>query len=97
MNYKFVHTIHGPAVVSGDEVLFFHQFVPLMDYADADPEFIPKAKAFIAEELVWMAQLLANSLSVPTVGVEYGFTLPTYVSAINSINNFEQYLRQQVR
>jgi len=97
MDYKFVHTVHGPAVVSEDEVVFFHQFAPLMDYADADPEFVLKAKAFIAEELVGMAQLLANSLSAPTVGVDYGMALPTYVTAIHHINNFEQFLRQQVR
>jgi hypothetical protein len=97
MDYKFTHTIHGPAVVSEDEVVFFHQFVLLRDYVDADPEFIAKAKAFIAEELVGMAQLLASSLSAPTIGVDYGFTLPTYVTAIHHINNFEQFLRQQVR
>jgi hypothetical protein len=97
MEYKFMHTINGPAVVSEDEVIFFHQSVALMDYADADPDFVTKAKAFIAEEIVGMAQLLANSLSGPTVGVEYGMALPTYVTAIHHINNFEQFLRQQVR
>jgi hypothetical protein len=97
MDYKFMHTANGPAVVSEDEVVFFNQFVPLRDYVDADPEFVLKAKAFLAEEIVGMAQLLANSLTTPTVGVEYGMALPTYVTAIHHINNFEQFLRQQVR
>jgi hypothetical protein len=97
MDYKFMHTANGPAVVSEDEVVFFNQSVALLDYADADPDFVAKAKAFLAEEIVGMAQLLANSLTTPTVGVEYGMSLPTYVTAIYHINNFEQFLRQQVR
>jgi hypothetical protein len=97
MEYKFIHTSQGPAVISEDEVIFFNQFVPLTDYADADPEFLAKARAFIAEELVGMAQILATSLSSPAIGVEYGMALPTYVTAIYHLNNFEQFLRQQAR
>jgi len=97
MEYKFVRTVAGPVVVGDDEVLFFSQLGPLQDYVDADPEFIQKAKVFISDSIVDLAEQLAASLHVPVVGHEYYMSLPMYVSAVQQINNFEIHLRQQVR
>lgn len=97
MEYKFVRTVNGPVVLGEDEVLFFSQFGPLQDYAEADPEFIQKAKVFISDSIVELAEQLATSIHMPVVGHEYFAALPMYTTAAHQITNFEQYLRQQVR
>lgn len=95
MEYKFVRTINGPAVMGDDEVLFFSQVVPLQDYVDSDPEFLNKAKVFVSEALVDLAEILATSLHAPVVGVEYAMSLPTYVSAVHQLNHLQNFISQQ--
>lgn len=95
MEYSFVRTVNGPAVVSDDEILFFTQFVALQDYVENDPEFIFKAKAFLSEALVDLAETLAMSLHTATVGVDFAMSIHHYVSAIHHINGFEAFIRQQ--
>jgi hypothetical protein len=97
MEYKFVRTVSGPVVLGEDEVLFFSQFGPLQDYVEADPEFIQKAKVFLSESIVELAEQLATSIHMPVVGQEYFAALPMYTTAAHQLTNFEQYLRQQVR
>jgi hypothetical protein len=97
MEYKFVRTVAGPVVEGEYEVLLFSQFGPLQDYVDADPEFLQKAKVFISDSIVELAEQMAASLHVPVVGHDYYMSLPMYSSAIQHITNFENYLRQQVR
>lgn len=97
MEYKFVRTVTGPAVLGEDEVLFFSQYGPLQDYADADPEFIQKARVFLSDSIVELAEQLAASLHMPVVGQEYFASLPYYLTAAQQLTTFEQYLRQQVR
>jgi hypothetical protein len=95
MEYKFVRTMSGPAVVGDDEVLFFSQVVPLQDYVDSDPEFLTKAKMFVSEAIVDLAETLATSLHTAVVGVDYAMSLPTYVTAIHHLATLEKFISQQ--
>jgi hypothetical protein len=95
MEYSFVRTTNGPAVVSADEVLFFTQYVALQDYVEDDPEFIFKAKAFLSEAIVDLAETLAMSLHTAVAGVEFALSIHQYIAAIHHINNFETFIRQQ--
>lgn len=96
MKYEFVRTVNGPLVLGEGEILFFSQFGPLQDYVDADPEFLQKAKVFISDSIVELAEQLAASLHVPVVGHEFYNSLPAYITAVQQIRNFENYLRQQM-
>lgn len=89
MEYKFVQTTQGPVIVGDDEVLFFSQFGPLVDYVDADPEFLTKAKVYVADGLMAVAADVANSLSMAVVGGDLTSTLYGYVNALNQIKQFE--------
>lgn len=96
MEYKFVQTIHGPVVHGDDEILFFNEFGPLLDYLDEDPEFISKAKEFIGNGLMTSTQNLVTSMTQQVVGdssqIIYG-----YITALNNIKQFEQNYLPSVR
>lgn len=89
MEYKFIRTIQGPAILGEDEVIFFNQFGQMLDYLEEDPEFLPRAKAFVAETLVETAQGIADGLTQAVVGAEYHQSLFGYVQAIDHLKNFE--------
>lgn len=89
MEYKFVATIQGPVVQGEDEILFFNEFGPLLDYVDEDPEFVSKAKAFVADGLVELSSTLAQSLTAQVVGAEAQQALYGYISAANHLKQFE--------
>jgi hypothetical protein len=95
MEYSFVRTVNGPAVVSAEEIVFFTQYVALQDYVEADPEFLFKAKAFLSEAIVDLAETLAMSLHTAVVGVDFAMSIHHYISAIHHLNNFETFIRQQ--
>jgi hypothetical protein len=97
MKYEFVKTVNGPVILGEGEILFFSQFGPLQDYVDADPEFLDKAKVFVSDTIVELAEQLAASLHVPVVGHEFYNSLHIYVNTVQQIKNFENYLRQQMR
>lgn len=88
MEYKFIETIQGPVVQGEDEILFFTQFGPLLDYVDADPAFIEKAKAFVSEGLTRATESLVTSMSKPVVGGDPSPLVYGYVSAVNHLNQF---------
>jgi hypothetical protein len=89
MDYKLVRTINGPAVMGEDEVVYLSQHQLLLDYYDADPEFVTKVKTFIQSELVDLSTNLGNSLFVPVVGGDLAQPLFGYISAINNLRQFE--------
>jgi len=91
MEYKFIATVHGPAVLGENEVLFFNQFQPLLDYYEEDPEFLIKAKLFIADSLRTNATILADSLTVPQVGSDLVGPIHGAMSALNAISQFEHH------
>lgn len=94
MEYKFVTTFQGPVVQGEDEILFFNQFGQLLDYVDEDPEFLAKAKAYVADELIEYATNVANSLTIPVVGGDQTPALYGFISAIGHLKQFEHnYLR----
>lgn len=95
MEYKFVRTISGPAVIGDDEVLFFGQVAALQDYVDSDPEFIAKARLFVSESIMDLAEILATSLHSPVAGVDYAMSLPMYVSAVQHLANLQNFISQQ--
>lgn len=88
MEYKFVRTIHGPAVVGEDEVVFLHER-QVVDYVDSDSEFFVKAKAFISEAIKDYSNMITDSLEAPVVGVELALSLPAYVHASQTISRLE--------
>ena len=90
MEYKFMQTIQGPVVHGDDEILFFNEFGPLLDYVTEDPEFLPKAKQFISDGLLSFANTLATSMFQPVVGVDSTQTIYGYITALNNIKQFEQ-------
>lgn len=90
MEYKIVNTIQGPAVIGEDEVLFFNQHGQLLDYYEADPEFLVKAKRFISQGLVETAKDIAHSLYEPVLGGDLSPTLYGYMNALRFITDFEQ-------
>jgi hypothetical protein len=91
MEYKFVQTIHGPVVSGDDEILFFNEFGPLLDYVEEDPEFINKAKDFIGDNLMAITANLVNSMSQPVVGADNTQAIYGFITAINNIKQFEQH------
>jgi len=97
MEYKFVTTIQGPVVQGEDEILFFNQFGQLLDYADADPEFVFKAKEFIADGLMEYAANVANSLTVPVIGGDQTPALYGFINAVGQVKQFENNYLPSVR
>lgn len=89
MEYKFVTTIQGPVVQGEDEVLFFNQFGQLLDYAEADPEFLNKAKDYVAAGLREVADNVAEGLTAPVVGGDQTPYLYGFISAIGHLKQFE--------
>jgi hypothetical protein len=94
MDYKFVITMHGPAVMGEDEVVFFGQFQELLEYYDADPEFLAKARKFVSENILEVAGYVAKTtLGEPAIGGDWTGKLHGLVGSSNLLNNFEfQYL-----
>lgn len=90
MEYKLVTTVHGPAVLGEDEVVFFNQHPQLLDYLEADPEFLVKAKRFISQGVVETAKDIALGMFEPVVGGDLITPLHGYVNAVRYISDFEQ-------
>lgn len=88
MEYKFVETVQGPVVQGEDEILFLSQFGPLLDYVEADPEFVAKAQAFVSEGLAKATEVLLDSLHQPVVGGDPAQLVYSYVSAVNQLKQF---------
>ena len=97
MEYKFVTTFQGPVVQGEDEILFFNQFGQLLDYADSDPEFVLKAKEFIADGLMEYAANVANSLTVPVIGGDQTPALYGFINAVGQVKQFEHNYLPSVR
>lgn len=93
MEYQFIATIHGPAIMGEGEVVYFNQHGQMLDYADADPEFLSKAKDFLAETIRDLANTVADSLTKPVVNQEIAMSLPMYVIAIQHLGAFEHRLQ----
>ena len=94
MEYKFVTTIQGPIVQGEDEILFFNQFGQLLDYVEEDPEFLTKAKAYVAEGLRTVSANIADSLTADVVGGDQTPALYGFISAVSHLKQFEHnYLR----
>ncbi|CAB4123481.1 hypothetical protein UFOVP46_12 [uncultured Caudovirales phage] len=89
MEYKFVRTTTGPVVLGEDEVLFFGDFNALVDYIDSDPEFVHKAKLFVAEGLRETADNLANSMFNAVVGGDQTQALYGYIGALRQLRELE--------
>jgi hypothetical protein len=89
MEYKFVTTAQGPVVQGEDEILFFSQFGQLLDYHDEDPEFLNKAKTFVADGLMELSAHLANSLSAQVIGADPQQALYGYINAVSNLKQFE--------
>lgn len=88
MEYKLINTINGPAVLAEDEVVFFHQFGPLQDYVDADPEFFAKTFAFLLESLKEQSENAIKSLSQDVVGYD---SLNQFNLTFNSYQNLKKF------
>lgn len=94
MEYKFVTTIQGPVVQGEDEILFFNQFGQLLDYVEEDPEFLNKAKEYVAAGLRDVVSNVADSLTVPVVGGDQTPSLYGFINAVSHLKQFEHnYLR----
>ena len=90
MEYKFVRTTTGPAVIGEDEVLFLGDFGALMDYIDADPEFVVKAKTFVAEGLREIAGNIADGMFATVVGGEQTQALYGYINSVRQLQELER-------
>lgn len=90
MEYKFVNTIQGPVIQGEDEVLFLNQHAQMLDYYEADPEFLKKVKAFVADNLVEMAQNVALGLTQPVLGGDLSQGVYGYIGAVNHLIQFER-------
>ena len=95
MEYQFVHTVHGPALSGDEEVLFFHQLPQLVDYADSDPEFFDKARAFFEESIRTLSDLAISNMHVPTAGFEQAITIGNYVNAIELLLRLEHEVKSK--
>jgi hypothetical protein len=94
MEYKFVTTFQGPVVQGEDEILFFNQFGQLLDYVDEDPQFLDKAKAYVAAGLREVSTNVADSLTVDVVGGDQAPALYGFINAVGHLKQFEHnYLR----
>jgi hypothetical protein len=89
MDYKFIETIHGPAVLGEDEVVYFTQPQELLDYLDADPEFLTKAKLFVSEGFKETATQMADSLTKQVIGGDRSQAIYGYVNAVQHLHRFE--------
>jgi len=90
MDYKFVQTIHGPAIFGDDEVVYFNQHQLMLDYYDSDPEFLLKAKEFIADGIRNLSGDLAESITSPlVVGGDLAQPLYGFINSIHAIRQFE--------
>jgi hypothetical protein len=89
MEYKFIRTVHGPAVLGEDEVLFLSQFQQLVDYIDSDPEFLEKAKKHVSDEIRQMGNDIADSLFKAVVGGDQSQVLHMYLSSLNMLSQLE--------
>lgn len=94
MEYRFDHTIHGPVVVGEDEIIHFHQHQQLQDYVDADPNFVEKAKKFIADTMNAMNDLAVRSLYEDVPGQEFYKSYGFYQQSIDNIKDFEHRVRE---
>lgn len=95
MEYSFVRTINGPMIVGHNEVIAFTQFVQLFDYHVADPEFLPKAKAFLTEVIDEYSAAIKQSLYEMVPGEEAYLSLHHYVNATTFIRRFENHFIPQ--
>lgn len=89
MEYKFVRTSQGPALMGDDEVLFFNDFQALVDYFDTDPAFLVRAKNFIAEGLRETADSIATSMTTAVVGGDQTPAIYGFINASRMIREFE--------
>lgn len=89
MEYKFLRTINGPAILGEDEVLFLSQFQQLVDYIDSDPEFLEKAKKHVSDEIRSMGNDIADSMYTAVLGGDQTGTLHMYLSALNVLSQLE--------
>ena len=90
MDYKLARTINGPVLVAEDEVLFFHEYGPLQDYIDADPEFFNKVFEFIKENLAEQAQFIIQSVTENVPGHDWMNTFNNFYAASVNLKNFQQ-------
>lgn len=89
MEYKFLSTINGPVVVGDEEVIFFHEFGPLQDYIDSDPEFFKKAYEFLSDNMRQQADLVLESLTKDVVGGDWVNRFNLFYGAFQALKQFE--------
>lgn len=89
MEYAFVRTVYGPMVVGEGEVLAFHQFTQLHDYAVEHPTFIEEAKEFLEMTIREFTEVAVQSLHGEVLGEEYYTSVDKYIYAIKTLKVFE--------
>lgn len=94
MEYQFVRTMNGPMMVGYEEVLTLHQWPQMMDYYNADPEFIAKAQQFLENAIKDFSEIAILSIREPVMGLEYVRTLPQYLVAIDALKGFEKFIAE---
>jgi hypothetical protein len=97
MEYKFVRTTTGPAVMGEDEVLFFGDFNSLVDYIDADPDFVVKAKKFVAEGLREISGNVADAMFTTVVGGDQTQALYGHINSVRQLRELEHQFLPAVR
>lgn len=90
MEYAFVRTVYGPMVVGDGEVLAFHQFPQLHDYAVEHPSFIEEAKEFLEITIKEFSEAATQSLYGEILGEEYYTSVDKYIFAIKNLKMFER-------
>ena len=89
MEYRFERTVHGPAVVSSDEVVYFFEHAQLQDYIDEDPDFFNKAFAFCQETMAEYGDMLARAVTEDVVGVDRAGTIMQYWGAVQELRRVQ--------
>jgi hypothetical protein len=90
MEYKFMSTSNGPAVVAEDEIVFFFEYGPLQDYIDEDPEFFNKAFDFIKKILAEQYEFIVQSVTEDVPGNDWMNRFNNFYSAAVNLRQFQQ-------
>jgi hypothetical protein len=90
MEYKFMSTTNGPAVVAEDEIVFFFEYGPLQDYIDEDPEFFNKAFDFFKEVLAEQYEFIVQSVTEDVPGNDWMNRFNNCYSAAVNLRQFQQ-------
>lgn len=86
MEYEFVHTVHGPAIVGDGEVIFFHQIAQMVDYAVSDEEFFDKARAFLKERIETLSEMAIKSMTEAVAGLDQIWSMGQYMQGIEQLH-----------